>query len=137
MHANGSCYCGALRYSYTGKPSVQGLCHCNDCRKISGSIFSTNLIFPTDAVTLTAGTPKTYTTAGGSGQPITSTLCGECGSTLWRETPVYPGAKIVKAGSLDDAEALDILAKPAVEMFAENRVGWVPEIAGEDHREAH
>ncbi|KAL1746747.1 Mss4-like protein [Schizophyllum fasciatum] len=134
MSNTGSCLCGALRYSFTGEPSAKGLCHCKDCRKISGSAFSMNAMFPADAVTLTAGAPKTYTVAGGSGKPITSFFCGECGSTVWRETPVFAGLRIVKAGTLDDPEALERVAKPVVEMFAANRVGWMPVIKETDQR---
>ncbi|KAL1746740.1 Mss4-like protein, partial [Schizophyllum fasciatum] len=117
----GSCLCGAVRIVYTGKPVTKGLCHCLDCRKISGTAFSTNLLFPSTAITLHSGTPRTYTTHGGSGQPITSFFCGACGTTLYRETPVFPGLTVVKAGVLDDARALDALARPALEIFARRR----------------
>ncbi|KAI5887000.1 uncharacterized protein SCHCODRAFT_02640472 [Schizophyllum commune H4-8] len=124
----GSCLCGAVRFTFFGKPTATCLCHCLDCRKISGSTYSTNAMFPIDAVTLTSGTPKSYTTHGVSGKPITNFFCGDCGSTLWRESVVFAGLRIVKAGVLDDVRALENVAAPATELFVENRVGWVGEI---------
>ena len=48
---------------------------------------------------------------------------------MWRETGSFPGMKVIKAGTLDDADALD-KAKPVAELFAPERVSWVPEVAG-------
>ncbi|KAL1704048.1 Mss4-like protein [Schizophyllum commune] len=131
----GSCLCGAVRFTFSGKPTATCLCHCLDCRKISGSTYSTNAMFPIDAVTLTSGTPKGYTTHGVSGKPITNFFCGDCGSTLWRESVVFAGLRIVKAGVLDDVRALEIVAAPAMELFVEHRVGWVQQIHGAVQKE--
>jgi hypothetical protein len=35
----GGCLCGAVRYTATGEPFKGGLCHCADCRKVTGSSF--------------------------------------------------------------------------------------------------
>ena len=48
---------------------------------------------------------------------------------MWRETPSFPGMKVIKVGTMDDIDALD-KAKPAVELFAPQRVSWVPEVEG-------
>ena len=92
-------------------------------------------MFPIDAVTLTSGTPKGYTTHGVSGKPITNFFCGDCGSTLWRESVVFAGLRIVKAGVLDDVRALDNVAAPAMELFVGHRVGWAPQIQGAIQKE--
>ena len=63
---------------------AQALCHCVDCRKITGSTYSTNLVVGGEGFT-SSGNPKTFTKTADSGQPITSFFCGNCGSTLWRE----------------------------------------------------
>ena len=66
--------------------SSQVLCHCTDCRKVSGSMFTTNLFVASHALTLTSGTPKTFSKKADSGNAIVSFFCGDCGTTLWRET---------------------------------------------------
>ena len=35
----GGCLCGAARYSVRGEPYKSGLCHCTDCRQVTGSAF--------------------------------------------------------------------------------------------------
>ncbi|OJD29179.1 glutathione-dependent formaldehyde-activating protein [Diplodia corticola] len=125
----GSCFCGNIKISYSGEPANQATCHCLDCRKISGSTYSTNLIVSEDGFKVTQGTTKTISKTGDSGNTITSHFCGDCGTTLYRETGLFAGSKIVKAGVLDDYDALN-KAKPALELYTKHRVNWVPETAG-------
>ena len=108
----------------------QIICHCLDCRKISGSTYSTNLRVPAGAgFRVTAGAARTVAkTADTTGNTVTSHFCGDCGSTLFRTGPTFgDGVTIVKAGVMDDPAALDH-ARPAVELFVGHRVAWVPEL---------
>jgi len=50
----------------------KALCHCLDCRKISGSAYSTNAVIPQDGFKLISGTPKKHEVQSGSGRAITS-----------------------------------------------------------------
>jgi len=107
---------------------MQALCHCNDCRKITGSTYSTNIVVPDDGFKV-QGTPKTISKTADGGNEITSHFCGDCGSTLFRTSKTFGENKVVKAGVMDDADALD-KAKPGAELYKENKVGWVPDTAG-------
>lgn len=68
----------------------KALCHCADCRKISGSAYSTNLFVDVAALNLVAGSPKLYSKPTDAGNTITSYFCGDCGGTLWRQSSGYP-----------------------------------------------
>ncbi|KIV99501.1 uncharacterized protein PV09_08806 [Verruconis gallopava] len=150
---SGGCFCGNVRISYQGEPkrkvrarpfyttsfvsskkanirATQALCHCVDCRKISGSTYSTNILVAENDFTV-SGSPKQISTTGENGNMITSYFCGDCGSTLWREGVGFPGLKIIKAGVMDDLYGLDN-AKPEIEYYSERRVAWVPQIPGSD-----
>ncbi|MCJ1477154.1 hypothetical protein MMC13_005825, partial [Lambiella insularis] len=105
------------------------VCHCRDCQKISGSTYSTNTIVSEDGFKVTEGKLKSISKTADGGNTITSHFCGDCGSTLFRDGPTFPGMKVVKAGVLDDVDALEH-AKPGAELFTTTRVSWVPEIAG-------
>ena len=41
--------------SYSGEPNAHVLCHCLDCRKISGSNYSNNLVIPEDNFKVVSG----------------------------------------------------------------------------------
>jgi hypothetical protein len=97
-----------------------------DCRKITGSTYSTNFLVPEDSFKV-EGKPKEISKTGDSGNKITSHFCGDCGSTLYRDGPSFPGLKILKAGVLDEKNALGD-EKPGIELFSKQRVDWVPEI---------
>ncbi|KAJ4295627.1 hypothetical protein N0V90_007640 [Kalmusia sp. IMI 367209] len=135
MAQQGGCMCGNVRYTVEGEPAGKALCHCKDCRKITGSTYSTNAIFPDGQFKLAQGTPKQHVKTADTGNTITSFFCGDCGSTMWRETATFKGAKIVKVGTIDDANALAD-AKPAIELFAPQRVPWVQAVSGAEQKDA-
>ncbi|KAI1410521.1 Mss4-like protein [Hypoxylon sp. FL1857] len=129
MAKEGACFCRKVRISYEGEPLGKVTCHCLDCRKISGSTYSTNIVVPGPGFKLLSGSPKTISKIADSGNEITSHFCGDCGTTLWRDGPSFGENKVIKVGVLDDIKALDE-AKPLGELFTEFRVSWVPEVPG-------
>jgi len=40
----GQCLCGDVRFEANGEVSMQGNCHCSDCKQITGATFAT-LVF--------------------------------------------------------------------------------------------
>jgi len=42
----GSCLCGRVRFRVKGRPLRVGLCHCQDCRRASGSFFTPFGVWP-------------------------------------------------------------------------------------------
>ncbi|KAI4849540.1 hypothetical protein E4T44_03287 [Aureobasidium sp. EXF-8845] len=127
----GSCYCGKITFSYEGKPANSAICHCTDCRKISGSAFSTNIIVPTSSFSLTSGTPKKYSATADSGRKVTTVFCDNCGSSLWREGDMgdAEGILVVRVGALDGREELD-QSGPKNELYTCERAKWLGEREG-------
>lgn len=125
----GGCFCGKVRISVEGEPLGKALCHCLDCRKITGSTYSTNIIVAGPNFKVLSGTPKSIGKKANSGNEIVSYFCGDCGSTLWRDGVTFGETKVVKVGCFDDIDALD-KAKPGLELFSSHRVSWVGEVAG-------
>jgi len=76
-----------------------------------------------------SGTPTQYTKTANSGNPMTSFLCGTCGSTLWRESPKYAGLKLLKAGTVDNP-TMYTENTPGVEIFVRSRPVWVAAVEG-------
>jgi len=82
-----------------------------------------------------SGTPESIPKISDSGKEIVSHFCGDCGTTLWRDGENFGKNKIIKAGILDDVDALNN-NKPAVELYTEKRVEWVPAVAGATQKPA-
>lgn len=96
-----------IRVSYTGEANAHVLCHCLDCRKISGGSYSNNFLVPEEnfkvesgmpslplllssippsslpsplpplLLTNPPGTPKQISKTADTGKKITSHFCGE------------------------------------------------------------
>jgi hypothetical protein len=73
------------------------------------------------------GTPKSWAKTADTGSEIVSYFCGNCGTTLWRQTPTLAGLIISKAGIYEGDE---LQATPDMELFAPNRLPWLPAIPG-------
>ncbi|KAF2767351.1 hypothetical protein EJ03DRAFT_315958 [Teratosphaeria nubilosa] len=126
---DGGCFCGKVRMRYTDDIAGTALCHCADCRKISGGAYSTNIIVPGEGFEVTSGQPKTITKKADSGNDITSYFCGDCGTTLFRGGATFGQNKVVKVGVMDDPKIIEA-AKPAMELYVPQRASWLAPVAG-------
>jgi len=125
----GGCFCNKILLNYTGEPEGHVLCHCLDCRKISGTSYSINLIVPEANFELESGKPKEISKIADTGKKITSHFCPDCGTTLFRTGESFHGTIIIKSGVLDDPNFLDNNV-PKGELFVDHRVKWVPPLEG-------
>ena len=115
----GGCLCGAVRYSCSAEPVMAGHCHCEDCRRSSGSGHSSHLAVPEASVMLT-GELKAYARAANSGNIVTRHFCPICGAALYSTNAGMPGMIFVRASSLDDLEVF----KPQMHVFAAKAATW-------------
>jgi hypothetical protein len=105
----GGCLCGDLRFEATGHPLRVGACHCLDCRKHHGSLFSVSAIFPEHAVRMNG---RTVEYQGRS-------FCPRCGSSVFART----GDEVeIHVGAID---AIDQL-QPTYEGWTSRREAWLP-----------
>lgn len=78
---------------------------------------------------LLSGTPKRYMKKGDSGREITAFFCGDCGTTLWSVSQIFPDRMAIKAGILDNNEEIEKQI-PSAEYYHKQRVSWVKEVDG-------
>ncbi|GLQ56839.1 GFA family protein [Devosia nitrariae] len=116
----GGCLCGGVRYRYEGEVRDANYCHCEDCRRISGSAFGVSVPVDAAGFEIVRGEPKGYTKSGDSGRAVTRFFCPECGSPLFTVPPLHPEVRFLKAGSLDDPSAV----RPARQSWTRSRVSW-------------
>jgi hypothetical protein len=109
----GGCLCGAVRYSATGTPEFQGLCHVGF------------ICFPCDAVKI-EGETLAHKGVGGSGLPADRHYCPTCLSPLFGMSEIIPGKTNIYAGSLDDSAQF----VPTFAIFVRSRPPWDQSSAG-------
>lgn len=115
----GRCLCGAVRYSCAGEPMAAGHCHCEDCRRSSGSGHCSHLGVPEASVTLT-GETNSYARAADSGNVVTRHFCPTCGAALFSSNSGMPGLMFLRASSLDDPEVF----KPQMHVYVARAASW-------------
>jgi hypothetical protein len=102
MEINGGCLCGAVRYTADGDPTNATVCHCRDCQKFTGSVFVTLVRVDKETMNI-EGALKTFSSIGGSGNPILRHFCPECGSSIAEESAMQPGTIVLNVGTFDDS----------------------------------
>lgn len=136
MKISGSCTCGAVSYTTSTEPVLQGNCHCKNCQKMTGSAYSATMFFPEQAVDI-KGKVKYYTRQGDGGNETARGFCEACGTQLFGKPGTMPGLIGIRAGTLDDPN----IYKPAVDIFTASAASWdhmdpeIPKFAGFPPRE--
>ena len=116
----GGCLCGAVRYTAEADPTSATVCHCRDCQKFSGSAFAALVRVSKENLTLN-GTLKTFSSIGGSGNPLLRHFCPECGSSIAEEPGPRPDIFVLNVGTFDNPA----MARPSREIFRDDALPWV------------
>ena len=121
MERRASCHCGRLVLTCVGEPSKVSLCHCDDCQRRTGSLFSVAAFFPRENVKLTAGSAKRFDRASASGYDVAFHFCPDCGTSLWWEADRLPHLTGVAAGAFADPE----FPMPAQAVWSQYQHYWL------------
>jgi len=105
---NGSCLCGAIRYTVDVPITELRACHCTHCQKASGAAGSVNAVIPSAAFHLTQGELKRYDSRADSGRTLYRFFCGDCGSPIYSQRATAPETVVLRAGTLDGANGMKI-----------------------------
>lgn len=116
------CLCGDVRFQANGKPKWVLWCHCESCRRHSGAPASVFVSFADDAVTITQGAIKRYTSSPG----VERGFCARCGSTLTCSNMKLPNETHFHIGAFERAS--DLI--PTGAFFGEERLPWFDQRSG-------
>jgi hypothetical protein len=118
----GSCLCGQVKFEIEGDFDRFFFCHCQRCRKGTGSAHAANLFSPTARITWLSGQDRIIQHNVPDSRHSRA-FCAACGSALPRERP---GMLIVPAGSLDT----DLHTQPTAHIFVASRANWDKNLEG-------
>jgi len=115
---SGSCLCGTVRFEISGEFESFFLCHCEYCRKDTGSAHAANLFSSTATLKWTAGEGK-VTQFQLPGTLHAKSFCSMCGSALPK---LQMDGKLlaVPAGSLNS----EVRTRPTAHIFLASRASW-------------
>ena len=113
----GSCLCGTVRFKVEGAFDSFYLCHCQHCKKDTGSGHAANLFSQSAKLSWQSGADAVTTfTLPGTRHGIS--FCKFCGSALPNTRAAC--VLIVPAGSLDT----DVSILPSAHIFSSSKTNW-------------
>ena len=119
---SGACLCGEIRFEIEGEFERFYLCHCEYCRKDTGSAHAANLLSSSATLKWVSGQDKVRQFNLPSTRHSRS-FCGNCGSAL-PLTQMNGKLLVVPAGSLNS----NVTIKPDAHIFVASRAGWDDEL---------
>lgn len=115
---SGSCLCGAVRFEVDGVFERFYLCHCEHCRKDTGSAHAANLFSTTAALRWLAGEDAVRRFDLPSTRHSRS-FCSTCGSAL-PSLQMDGALLVVPAGSLNS----ELTMRPDAHLFIASKARW-------------
>ena len=110
------CLCNKVTYSCNTEPIAIFNCHCNDCRKATGSVFGTNLFFSENYVEIN-GKLSSFKHISDSGSTMTKFFCPCCGYLLFGKNSLKNVISI-RAGTIDQINKI----KSTINIFMDSKV---------------
>jgi len=114
----GHCLCGSVRYEIDGDALALMYCHCEACRRATGSSLNTSLLVRRDAFRILAG--EDAVSFFESSPENRRYFCTRCGSPVFKHFPRPPELLTVRAGTLDS----DPGVRPAAHIWVSEKAPW-------------
>lgn len=115
----GRCFCGAVRLRIAAEPKTVRACWCRDCQYLGSGNATINVVFPTDAVSVT-GELAAYESPADSGNAMRRRFCPSCGTQVFSNSDARPHLTVVRAGVMDEREDL----APWLTIWTASAPGW-------------
>jgi hypothetical protein len=97
-----ACSCGELAIVCEGEPARISMCHCLECQRRTGAVFSNQAWFSRQQIISISGNSTQFTRQSDAGRSVTFQFCPTCGSTVYWEAEGFPGMIAVAVGSFAD-----------------------------------
>jgi hypothetical protein len=111
------CCCGACSIEVAGAPLVNAICHCDNCKRRTGSAFGWSTYFADDQVVGRSGALHCYDLGGGRQQRW---FCATCGTTLYWKVAARSGQTGIAGGCFDGP-----VPPPSRSVVNEGRPAWL------------
>jgi hypothetical protein len=102
MHNTAHCHCGSVTVEVEGEPVRMAQCHCNACRRLSGTGHATWAFFPVEHVKI-SGEVARYQCPADSGATKARSFCPGCGAPLFTENSRTPERIGIAAAAFENS----------------------------------
>ena len=106
QNITGSCHCQKIKFSVPKKLNDVKYCHCNTCRKLSGTAYSVVSLVDNQNFKFISG--QEHLMHYRSSPHKKRVHCKTCFSPIYVELDTHPNDKRIRLGSLDEAPIVNI-----------------------------
>ena len=121
MHRVATCHCARIEVRCEEEPVKVSMCHCLDCQRRTGSLFSVAAFYPRAAFSVARGEAARFARPSASGFEVTFNFCPACGTNLWWEPERLPHLVGIAVGALGDPS----FPPPEQAVWAVDRHEWL------------
>ncbi len=114
---NGRCLCGAVGFRVDGAPLWQSHCHCESCRRATGSGFASFFGIKDGHWEWSCAPPATFASSPGTMR----FFCGTCGTPMAYRSEKFMSEMHFYAATLDDPANYD----PTSHVHTDEQLPWV------------
>lgn len=111
------CCCGESSIEVTGEPTLNGVCHCDNCKRRTGSAFGWQAYFRDTQIVAIEGEFSLHRIRNEQER----SFCTRCGTTLFWKSAFMPEQTGIAAGAFVDPPLPD----PGLEATTRGRVEWI------------
>ena len=115
------CCCGACAITVEGDPILNGICHCENCRRRTGSAFGWSAYFVGDQIRAIDGDLTIYALDPSDPPRQQRFFCPTCGTTLFWRSGAHPDHTGVAGGCFVEGR----LDEPTVTASDDKRLHWM------------
>ncbi len=120
LKITGQCLCGSVQYEVSGTAERFYHCHCQRCRKATGTGHASNLLVsPISSIRWLAGKALLAQFKVPDAERFFNTFCTRCGSPMPREVEQLNGV-LIPAGTINE----ELPIKPQARIFWDSRAEW-------------
>ena len=114
----GHCLCGSVQYEISGEPLALLYCHCEECRRATGSSLNTSILVRRGDFRVMSGEDAIsfYESSPGNRRHF----CSTCGSPVFKHFPKPPNFVTVRAGTLDSDPGI----RPSGHIWVSEKAPW-------------
>lgn len=120
MEKTAKCCCGSCIVKVKTDPVIHGVCHCNNCKKRTGSAFGISAYFKASEVELLSGHYHQYLLENEQGKQQRY-FCSSCGTTLYWKAEIFNDLIGIAGGCFVD----NPLPAPAFSSMNDNQCHWL------------
>ena len=112
----GKCLCGKIRFQALGPVIWMGYCHCQSCRRATGSAAVTHVGIKDTSLKILRGRIKIFN----SSVSVKRGFCADCGSPISYQADHFPDYIQLYIGSFDEPNRLT----PQAHVHVEEKISW-------------